>query len=86
MFELDKTLEWRGWHSFRGGLAANLHAIRVDDKMIQATLRHSKIGLTMNVYVKSVAEPGVNAMDLPGAKLRKGTCNTFATNGITLPN
>ncbi len=87
MFELDKSLCWHGWHAFRRGLATNLHTLRVDDKTIQAILRHSDIGLTMNVYVKSVAESGVNAMDLLGAELRKTrTCNNLATNGNTLPN
>jgi integrase len=87
MFELDKTLQWRGWHRFRRGLATNLHAIHVDDKTIQAILRHSNIGLTMNVYVKSVAASGVNAMDLLGAEMRKNsTNNNLATNSGTLPN
>lgn len=87
MFQLDKSLCWHGWHAFRRGLATNLHALRVDDKTIQAILRHSNIGLTMNVYVKSVAESGVNAMDLLGAELRKNlTCNNLATSGHTLPN
>jgi integrase len=87
MFELDKTLAWHGWHAFRRGLATNLHSLRVDDKTIQAILRHSNIGLTMNVYVKSVAESGVNAMDLLGAEMRKKeTYNNLATNGTNLPN
>jgi integrase len=86
MFELDKTLQWQGWHAFRRGLATNLHTLGVDDKTIQAILRHSNIGLTMNVYVKSVAASGINAMDLLGAELRKETCNNLATNGNTLPN
>ena len=47
--ELDKTLQWRGWHRFRRGLEINLQAIHVDDKTMQAILRHSNIGLTMNV-------------------------------------
>ena len=87
MFQLDKTLQWHGWHAFRRGLATNLHTLRVDDKTIQAILRHSNISLTMNVYVKSVAESGVNAMDLLGAELRKNpVCNDLATNRSTLPN
>jgi integrase len=86
MFELDETLQWQGWHAFRRGLATNLHALGVDDKTIQAILRHSNIGLTMNVYVKSVAASGISAMDLLGAELRKETCNNLATNGNTLPN
>ena len=81
LFERDKTIpRWHGWHAFRRGLATNLHALRVDDKTIQAILRHSNIGLTMNVYVKSVPESGVNAMDLLGAELRKNqTCNNLTT-------
>ncbi len=79
-------IEWHGWHAFRRGLATNLHYLRVDDKTIQAILRHSNIGLTMNVYVKSVAESGINAMDLLGAELRKEPCNNLATNRTPRPN
>jgi integrase len=79
-------IEWHGWHAFRRGLATNLHALGVDDKTIQAILRHSNIGLTMNVYVKSVTSSGINAMEMLGAELRKETCNNLATNGTTLPN
>ena len=78
MFELDKTIEWHGWHAFRRGLATNLHALGVDNKTIQAILRHSNVGLTMNVYVKSVSELQVNAMDALGEKLAK--CNVHATS------
>jgi hypothetical protein len=52
----------------------------VDDKTIQTILRHSNIGLTMNVYVKSVAESGVSAMDLLEEELKKQTCNNLTTN------
>jgi hypothetical protein len=87
MFELDKSLQWHGWHRFRRGLATNLHAIHVDDKTIQAILRHSNIGLTMNVYVKSVAASGVNAMDLLGEEMRKNSSyNVLSTNSSTRPN
>lgn len=73
------TVKWHGWHSFRRGLATNLHALGVDDKTIQAILRHSNVGLTMNVYVKSVTESQVNAMDALGRKLE--ICNDNATTG-----
>jgi dihydroxyacetone kinase-like predicted kinase len=43
----------------------------VADKAIQAILRHSNIGLTMNIYVKSVAESQVNAMELLGEEFEK---------------
>ena len=68
---------WHGWHAFRRGLATNLHALGVGDKTIQAILRHSNVGLTMNVYVKSVNESQVNAMDALSKEL--GICNDHAT-------
>jgi integrase len=78
-FERDKSLpEWHGWHAFRRGLATNLHALGVDDKTIQAILRHSNVGLTMNIYVKSVNESQVNAMDSLSEKLE--LCNVRATS------
>jgi hypothetical protein len=55
----------------------------VDDKTIQAILRHSNVGLTMNVYVKSVSESQVSAMDALSEKL--GTCNDLATPGQERP-
>jgi integrase len=79
MFELDKTLQWHGWHAFRRGLATNLHSIGIDDKTIQAILRHSNVGLTMNVYVKSVTQSQVNAMDALGNCFPAETCNGLAT-------
>ncbi len=71
-FELDQTLpKWHGWHSFRRGLATNLNRLGVDDKTIQAILRHSNIATTMNIYVKSVSESQVEAMQrLENAFLR----------------
>jgi len=64
---------WHGWHAFRRDLATNLHALGMDDKTIQAILRHSNVGLTMNVYVKSVNASQVNAMDALSEK--RGICN-----------
>ena len=62
-FELDKSVpQWRGWHAFRRGLATNLHRLGVDDKTIQAILRHSNLSTTMNIYVKSVSDVQVEAM------------------------
>lgn len=62
----------------------NLHKLGADDKTIQAILRHSNVGLTMNVYVKSVSESQVNAMDVLGQKI--GICNELATSGNSRPN
>jgi integrase len=78
IFQCDISLpRWHGWHAFRRGLATNLHTLGVADKDIQAILRHSNIGLTMNVYVKSVNESQVNALDSLSEKF--ATCNDLAT-------
>jgi integrase len=77
---LDKSLRWHGWHAFRRGLATNLHTLGVDDKTIQAILRHGNVNITMNIYVKSVAESQVNAMNLIGTEMEnKLACNENAT-------
>jgi len=85
-FKLDESIpRWHGWHAFRRGLATNLHALGVDDKTIQAILRHSNVALTMNVYIKSVTESQVNAMDVLEAKFSE-TSNNLPTLGSTRPN
>lgn len=83
-FELDKSVAWHGWHAFRRGLATNLHALAVDDKTIQAILRHSNVNLTMNTYVKTVAESQVNALDALSQKFE--TYNELATPSNGRPN
>jgi integrase len=79
----DSLPHWHGWHAFRRGLATNLHAMGVDDKTIQAILRHSNVGLTMNVYVKSVSKSQVSAMDALSEKLGLfNECSTDQTKRI----
>jgi integrase len=53
---------WRGWHAFRRGLATNLSRLGIAPKVIQAILRHSKLDITMNIYVQPVAEDSIQAM------------------------
>jgi Phage integrase family len=78
VFALDNSLPaWHGWHAFRRGLATNLHALGVDDRTTQAILRHSNIGITQKIYIKSVSEQQVDAMETLSEKL--GTCNDLAT-------
>jgi integrase len=80
-FERDKNLPlWHGWHAFRRGLATNLHTLGIADKDIQAILRHSTIGLTQNVYIKSVSASQVSALDSLTEKFE--TCNDLATNHL----
>jgi integrase len=78
-FQRDKALPvWHGWHAFRRGLATNLHTLGIADKDIQPILRHSNIGLTMNVYVKSVNESQVNALDALNEKF--ATCSNLSAS------
>jgi integrase len=80
-FKRDNSLPvWHGWHAFRRGLATNLHRLGVEDREIQAILRHSDIRTTQAIYIKSVPAAQVSAMDLIGAALKEkltcsATCN-----------
>jgi integrase len=56
-------IEWHGWHSFRRGLATNLHDLGVDDKTTQAILRHSDVAVTQACYIKTLPAQSVSAMD-----------------------
>ena len=58
-----EKIEWHGWHAFRRGLATNLKQIGVDDKTIQAILRHADYTTTMNSYVKAVPDSVQKAME-----------------------
>ncbi len=60
---------WDGWHAFRRGLATNLHASGVQDKTISSILRHSNVSITQDLYIKTVEETAVNAMNLIGAEM-----------------
>lgn len=85
-FKLDTSIpSWHGWYALRRGLATNLHMLGVDDKTIQAILRHSNVALTINVYIKSVTESQVNAMDVLETKFSE-TSNNLPTNTHRLVN
>jgi len=55
-------------------------------KTIQAILRRSNVGITINVYIKNVTESQVNAMDVLSARLEKETNNNLATGSRRLVN
>jgi integrase len=57
-------IPWHGWHAFRRRLATNLHRLGVDDKTIQAILRHCDVAVTRHVYVKAPSADSVAAMQL----------------------
>ena len=80
--------KWHGWHAFRRGLATNLHALGIPDKEIQGILRHSNISLTQNIYIKSVSESQVSAMDALSEKFSKTgeSCNVLTTSERKIVN
>jgi hypothetical protein len=39
-------MTWHGWHAFRRGIASNLFALGVNEKIVQRILRHSKPHVT----------------------------------------
>jgi integrase len=45
-------IQWRGWHSFRRGVASNLFQLGVDELTVQRILRHSKVTVTRERYIK----------------------------------
>lgn len=58
----EAKIEWHGWHGFRRGLASNLHRAGVQDKIIQAILRHSTVAVTQACYIKTTSPDSVRAM------------------------
>jgi integrase len=55
--------EWRGWHAARRGLGSNLYRLGVQDKVIQAILRHANVSTTATYYIKTAANDVRTAMD-----------------------
>jgi integrase len=58
----NSGVTWHGWHAFRRGLATFLHAQGIDDKTIQALLRHENISTTQKSYIKTIPASVRNAM------------------------
>jgi integrase len=64
-------VDWHGWHALRRGLGTNLHDLGVQDKTIQAILRHSNVFVTQSYYIKTRQKAGVDAMKKLSAALLK---------------
>ncbi len=45
-------IQWHGWHAFRRGIASNLFALGCDDLTVQRILRHSKVIVTREHYIR----------------------------------
>lgn len=58
----EKGILWQGWHPFRRGLATNLYALGVQDKVIQQILRHSNVSTTQRHYIKTSSQDAQRGM------------------------
>jgi integrase len=58
----ESGIEWHAWHAFRRGLATNLHDLGIQDRVIQAIMRHGSISVTQNIYIKQLPATSVKAM------------------------
>lgn len=66
-------IRWHGWQAFRRGLASNLYRLGVNDKVVQAILRHWKPILTRERYIKVFPPDVLAAMDLLDRQIQAGT-------------
>ena len=53
---------WKGWHSFRRGLATNLHRLGVEDLVISRICRHSNVETTRAAYIQHVPKTSKDAL------------------------
>jgi integrase len=71
-------VEWHGWHALRRGLATNLHELGVQDKVIQAILRHSDVAVTQRCYIKTTDPQAVKGMKKLERKVQHATSMQLA--------
>lgn len=68
--ELAKAkIQWRGWHSFRHGVATLLDRPDVTPKTAQQLMRHSNITTTLNVYTHADSKAARKAAEALDAAL-----------------
>jgi integrase len=86
-FRRDTSLPtWHGWHGFRRGLATNLNRLGVQDKTIQAILRHATLGVTQNLYIKAVNADSVTAMQSLESSVESVLCAKRAPGAAISPS
>lgn len=66
-------LLWRGWHAFRRGVASNLFQLGVDELTVQRILRHSKVNVIRERYIKVRDERVETAMAAFEAAIAKSS-------------
>jgi integrase len=64
--------EWRGWHAFRRGLASTLFELGAEDVVVQRILRHARVIVTRESYIRRFDRRVEDAMDAFGRAARNG--------------
>jgi integrase len=64
--------EWRGFHAFRRGLASTLFQLGAEDIVVQRILRHARVIVTREHYIKQFDSRVSDAMNRLGAEANKG--------------
>jgi integrase len=76
--------KWKGWHSFRRGLATNLYTLGVKPKVIQSILRHARVETTQKHYVViEKQKAGRKAMRRFETTVRRGKIGQQMANSKT---
>jgi integrase len=78
----DKFPKWRGWHAARRGLASNLYALGVPEKVIQQILRHANVSTTSTYYIKTASDQVTSAME----KLQQALPESLSGNDLATHN
>jgi integrase len=61
---------WFGWHAFRRGLGTRLYEADIDDKTIQAILRHADVSTTQAYYIRPDKKRAAAGLNKLGKTLR----------------
>ncbi len=75
----ERYPEWHGWHAARRGLGSNLYRLGVNDKVIQAILRHANVSTTTTYYIKTITDDVRDAMDKLEKSIPESELDTFRT-------
>ena len=82
----EKHLAWKGWQAYRRGLATNLHVLGIDDKTIQAILRHEDVGTTQRSYIVTPSSSVTEAMAKLEARIAPCATHVQQTNASRMVN
>jgi integrase len=75
------SVEWKGFHGFRRGLASNLFALGVNPKVIAALLRHSDVSTTLQYYISVPESETRLAMEKLEARVLNPPLTGLIVNG-----